>query len=298
MNNKFELTNETIILPNGTTVFRIKATKNFSCIRKGDLGGFVEKGKNLSAEGNCWIYDIACVFGNARIYDDARIYDNVHVYDNARVSGNAHIYDNARVYGNARIYGKAGICEYVSISDYACIHENACISGNAKIYGNADVSGYASVYGDAHICDNAAIWGNAVIKGKAILKDVHRINDGCCISDLSKNLIESIRLQVGLLPINGEVIAYKQVRKDLSSFYDDSFIYRVGEWAEVTDYDTSSASCASGLHFSNPNYWNTSENVESSTFLIAKIKLEDIITVQEGKIRCKRAFILGTYDVE
>ena len=82
--------------------------------------------------------------------------------------------------------------------------------------------------------------------------------------------MESIRLQTGLLPINGEVIAYKQVRKDLSSFYDNSFIYKVGEWAEVTDYNTSSASCASGLHFSNPNYWNMYANIESSTILIAK----------------------------
>ena len=298
MNDKYIITDECITLPNGATAFRIKAIKSFSYVKEGDLGGFIEKEKNLSTEGNCWIYDNAYVSGNARIYDNARVYDNACVYDNAYVSGNTCIYDNARIYGNAHVYGKAGISGNTCIYDNAHVYGNASISGNAKIYGNANISGDAAVYGDAHICDNAIVWGNALIKGKAILKDEHCIQDGCCISDLSKNLTESIRLQVGLLPINGEVIAYKQVNKNLSSFYDDSFIYKVGEWAEVTDYDTSSASCASGLHFSNPNYWNTYERIESSTFLIAKIKLEDIITVQKGKIRCKRAFILGTYNVE
>ena len=292
MNDKYILTDECITLPNGATIFRIKAIKSFSYVKEGDLGGFIEKEKNLSVEGNCWIYDNAYVSGNARVYDNARIYDN------ARVGGTACIYDDARVYCNAHVYGNAGISDNVSISNNARIYENASISGNAKIYGYANVSGNAAVYGDAHICDDAIICGNAIIKGKAILKDEHCIKDGYCISDLSKNLTESIRLQVGLLPINGEVIAYKQVNKDLSSFYDDSFIYKVGEWAEVTNYDTSSASCASGLHFSNPNYWNAYERMESSTILIAKIRLEDIITVQKGKIRCKRAFILGTYDIE
>lgn len=39
---------------------------------------------------------------------------------------------------------------------------------------------------------------------------------------------------------------------------------------------------------------------EAYSLLIARIKegLADIITVQAGKIRCKRAFILGTYNIE
>lgn len=44
------------------------------------------------------------------------------------------------------------------------------------------------------------------------------------------------------------------------------------------------------------NYWNSEENITDTTFLMAEIDLEDIITVQDGKIRCKRAKILGRYD--
>ena len=100
-----------------------------------------------------------------------------------------------------------------------------------------------------------------------------------------------------MIPCNGEVIAYKQVNKDLTSFYDRNFKYIVGKWAEVKEFDMSDKSCASGLHFSNATYWDHSGNPRETTFLIAKIRLEDIITVQQGKIRCKRAFIMGTYNI-
>ena len=108
---------------------------------------------------------------------------------------------------------------------------------------------------------------------------------------------KSIRCQTGLLPFNGKVVAYKQVNKDLTSLHDKNFQYIVGEYAIEPNAEISDVSCASGLHFSNPNYWNHVKNVEDSTILIAEIDLNDIITVQDGKIRCKRALILGSYNV-
>ena len=36
-------------------------------IKKGDLGGYVESERNLSQYDNCWIYDNAIVFGNAKV---------------------------------------------------------------------------------------------------------------------------------------------------------------------------------------------------------------------------------------
>ena len=188
-------------------IFQIEALEDFGDVKKGDLGGWVESEKNLSHEGECWVY------GNARVY------------------GNAHVCENAKVYGNAKVY------EYQSIST------------------------------------------------------------GRVISDLSKNIKESIRCQTGLGVFNGKVIAYKQVRKDLFSFHDRSFLYVVGEVAEAETVKESNESCESGLHFSHMNYWNHAENIEQSTFLVAEIKLEDIITVQEGKIRCRKALILGSYDI-
>ena len=56
-------------------------------------------------------------------------------------------------------------------------------------------------------------------------------------------------------------------------------------------------SCASGLHFSNLTYWdNSADDYFNSLYIKAKIKLEDIITVQEGKIRCRKAEILSAFE--
>ena len=131
----FELTEEYKVNYAGVKLFRIKATKDFKSIKKGDLGGFIEKYSNLY--GNAW------VSGNARVYGDARVSGNARVYGNAEVSGNARVYGDARVSGNARVYG------------------NAWVSGNARVYGDARVSGNAEVYGDAWVSGNARVYGNA-----------------------------------------------------------------------------------------------------------------------------------------
>lgn len=44
---KYELTNETKIF-NGVELHRIKALKDFGDVKKGDLGGWLEKEENLS----------------------------------------------------------------------------------------------------------------------------------------------------------------------------------------------------------------------------------------------------------
>lgn len=39
----------------GRILHRIRAVRDFGAVRKGDLGGFVEREENLSHEGTCWI---------------------------------------------------------------------------------------------------------------------------------------------------------------------------------------------------------------------------------------------------
>ena len=123
---KYKLTEETINI-NDRTLYRIESLKDFSNVKKGDKGGFVEKESNLSHYGDCWICDNAKVYGNAIICDNARVYNNAEIYGNAEVYGDALIcgdtlvYDNARICGNAVVYGKARICRdaiITSNSDY------------------------------------------------------------------------------------------------------------------------------------------------------------------------------------
>ena len=71
----------------GIKLFQIKAVANFENVKKGELGGWIEKESNLSQEGNAWVYGNALVYGNARVYGDAWVYGNARVYGNVWVSG-------------------------------------------------------------------------------------------------------------------------------------------------------------------------------------------------------------------
>ena len=82
---KYELTSETKIVF-GHILYRIKALSSFGCVSAGDLGGFLESEKNLSQNGDAWVYGNAEVSGNARVYGNAEVSGNARVYGNAEVS--------------------------------------------------------------------------------------------------------------------------------------------------------------------------------------------------------------------
>ena len=96
---KYELSNETIEI-DGITLHRIKALKDFSDVKAGDLGGWVEKEDNLSQIGNAWIGGNAKVYGSVKVFGNAKVCDNAKVYCDAEVHGNACIYGDAKVCGN------------------------------------------------------------------------------------------------------------------------------------------------------------------------------------------------------
>lgn len=86
MEKKFELTEEFIINNSGIKLYRIKALKDFSDVKKGDLGGYVLVERNLSQFGNAQVYGNAWICGNAKVYGYAQVSDDViasgeHVYD-------------------------------------------------------------------------------------------------------------------------------------------------------------------------------------------------------------------------
>ena len=111
--NKFELTkNKKEVF--GTTLYQIKALKDFSNVSKGDLGGWIKKESNLSQLNNAWVYDDAKVYGNARVYGDAWVSGSAKVYGNAWVYDDARVYDDAKVYGNAKVYGDEKIVSNIS----------------------------------------------------------------------------------------------------------------------------------------------------------------------------------------
>ena len=136
----------------GHKLYRIKAVKNFFCIHKGDLGGWVESESNLSQEGECWIYH------------------NAKVFDNAKLFGNARIYNEAEVFGYAQVFGNALISSHVNVRDNAMVYDNAMVSDNAEVCGNAKVCENVDVLGNAKVFGYVCVFGNAEICGDAEIK--------------------------------------------------------------------------------------------------------------------------------
>lgn len=96
---KYELTGE-VKVKFGVTFKRIRALIDFGNVKKGELGGFIEKEENLSHENNAWVY------GNAEVSGDAE------VSGNAKVSGNAWVYGNADYVLIGRIGSRFGFTTF------------------------------------------------------------------------------------------------------------------------------------------------------------------------------------------
>ena len=168
----------------GVTLHQIEAIVDIPSkgVKKGDLGGWIEKEDNLSHEGDAWVFEDAQVYGNAQVYGDAWVYGNAQVYGDAWVYGNAKVYGDAWVTGIARVFG------------------DAWVYGNAKVYGDAWVYGNAQVYGNARVSGDAWVSGNAEIKTTkdylvlgpvgsnryiTITRSNGHVRAGCFIGDLS-----------------------------------------------------------------------------------------------------------------
>jgi hypothetical protein len=101
----------------------------------------------------------------------------------------------------------------------------------------------------------------------------------------------SLIAQIGVIPNSkGKIILYKKVNKigkKYFSIYDSNFEYKIREIASVKDYENSDKSCAKGIHLSNPLYYE-----KGNCLLECEVDFKDIITIQEGKVRCKKCKVL------
>ena len=192
--SKYELTSTTITFYEHT-LHQIRALKDFSNVKTGDLGGYIEKEENLSQIGNCWVYGQAKVYGDAWVSGDAQVYGDALVYGNTRVYGKAQVYDDAQVCGEAQVCGQA------KVFGKAQVFGNAKVFGNAYVYENAQVYGKAVVSGQAYVCGQAYVYGNSEITkgiGSITFIDLKIDNNN---NDPIKAIENFLKEHVDLLPL-------------------------------------------------------------------------------------------------
>lgn len=126
---KYELTSETKIFF-GHILYRIKALSSFGCVSAGDLGGFLESEKNLSQNGDAWVYGDAGVYGNAMVFGDARVSGNAWVYGNARVFGDAEVSEIGAIFWIGAIGSRNDTATFFRCRDGSIKVVCGCFFGN------------------------------------------------------------------------------------------------------------------------------------------------------------------------
>lgn len=128
---KYQLTDETQNYY-GKTLYRIQALKDFGDVKAGDKGGWVESERNLSQEGNCWIYDESVAFGNSHVIGNAKILNDSEIFELACVAGNAVIDRNSTICGESFI--KDAKVLNMFISNYTQILDDVEIKSMRDFY--------------------------------------------------------------------------------------------------------------------------------------------------------------------
>lgn len=185
---KYELTGETKRSPyDGRILHRIKAVRDFGYVAAGEIGGWIEKEKNLSHDGTAWIHNNAQVRGNAQVRRNAQIWDNACIEASAQVDDDAQVGDNACVSGNS------------------CVRGDAEIFGDAWIGDNADIRGIGDVFWIGGI-------GRRGIDRKTGSMTFFRCKDG------------KIRVRTNVIddddrgPFSGELDAFAKETQDVTRF--------------------------------------------------------------------------------
>jgi hypothetical protein len=216
----FKLREDLSINVDEKTLYRIEALQDLDIhgVKKGDLGGYIEKESNLS--GNAWVFDNAKVYGDARVHESAKVYGNARVFNDADVSWYAEVSGDAQVSDSARVHGN-----------------NARVSGNARVFGDADVSGNTQVLGDATVSGHGSLWDEIVDLLKVNNK---RVNDIGKIHlrghRMSTQMAESVlsKVSLGILELEHEKHTKKYGRDDEGLYLNliisgDGFIIRSDE---------------------------------------------------------------------
>ena len=177
MDKKYELT-EPSIEYFGRRLFRIRAIRDFGDVQKGELGGFVESEKNLSHEGNCWIYDnsIVCdngkVSGNGKVFWHSVVCDNGRVCDNGKLCGNGKVFDGGKVKDNGIVLGHGKVSGHGLVCGNGRVLDFGVVSDNGVVKDNGGVAGYGTISDNGVVSGNVEICGETVIRGTAIVRQL------------------------------------------------------------------------------------------------------------------------------
>ncbi len=156
---KYELVPDRQIIVAGTTLYRIRALKDFGKVKAGNLGGFVRSEDNLSQLGDCWVADEAQVYDQAVISDDAQIRGHGRVYGHGRVDDKGQVLGNGQVFENGWVFKKGLVFDNAKVFGAAQVRDNGMAYGDSELFENV------RVLDDGQVCGHARLGGKTVVGG-------------------------------------------------------------------------------------------------------------------------------------
>ncbi len=174
MNKKYQLLRHDTMVRDGRTLYRIQAVRQVRLgVQKGALGGYVEREANLSHEGECWIFQEACV------YEEARLTENACLYDQATLRGKAKLGKQAMLREQAIVQGEANVGGYATVQGHVIVDGSAEVKGKVNLIDFVHVGENARVQGDSLyyllLQGTSILIGNTLIQGYGVFPDEEAI---------------------------------------------------------------------------------------------------------------------------
>lgn len=204
---KYELLHsDSILAPDGKTpLYRIIAVRDVRRLRKGTLGGYIEKEDNLSHDGDAWVFQGGIVYGNARVDDNAFVSGSSILSGNARLCNDACMRINVKVTGNAVIKDKAVVMQQAQVGD------DCVISGSSRITDKAIIRGHITCRDSTTISDNVIIEGYGLLCGDTCLYDNIRLNlNGSMLYHANICEMKNIIIAQGIGSNHDVITAYRE----------------------------------------------------------------------------------------
>lgn len=153
---KYELVPETVTKLYGKSMYRIRALKDFSDVKKGQYGGYIESEENLSQLDNCWIYDDSIVGLGARVIDNAVVKDASKVIGGSEVSGDAIVEKCSLIDGSSEVSGQSRVIDSL-ITNASYVIYKSVVNRDSMVYqgsvvSNAIVGPETTIRNGASIC--------------------------------------------------------------------------------------------------------------------------------------------------
>lgn len=196
---KYELVPESIKEFYGKSMYRIRALKDFSDVKKGDLGGYVESEENLSQTGNCWIYDASIVGLGGKVIDNAVVKGSSSVINGSEISDDAIIEKNSVidecsvVCDQSRVIKSivvnSSVIMYNSTLNDGCLVEHGSTVRNATVGPNVSIENCANISFDISSNEDYVVYKTPFSYGRSLTASTKKNIWSCHpISDTSSRI--------------------------------------------------------------------------------------------------------------